>query len=135
MTRIKNKLENLGKAFARLKEVSDLPMDRHKTQLEATIQCFEYTVELVWKSLKVILEEERFDFSPSPKKILQKAYQLDWLENEKTWIEMIDDRNLSVHVYDEKIIEEIYNRIKNQYVKEIESLYNKLYDEYYEQAE
>jgi hypothetical protein len=32
---------------------------------------------------------------------------------------MLDDRNLSSHIYDDKTSEEIFDRIKNVYLKQI----------------
>jgi nucleotidyltransferase substrate binding protein (TIGR01987 family) len=41
--------------------------------------------------------------SGSPKETLRQAYALGWIHEEKVWLDMLDDRNLSTHAYDEKI--------------------------------
>ncbi len=106
-------LETLGRALARLKEALDTPVDS-SIILDATIQRFEFTVELYWKTLKALLSLEKFEVN-SPKAALRKAYAQGWLDDEQLWLKMADDRNLSSHVYNESTAREIYDRIQKYY--------------------
>ena len=108
--RLEFSAEKLGRALDRLDEALSAP---HTDLLvDATIQRFEFTVELLWKTLKRALEERGRSVSATPADVLSAAWQADWLEDdEDTWIAMIKDRNLSSHVYDEAGAFDIYSRI------------------------
>jgi nucleotidyltransferase substrate binding protein (TIGR01987 family) len=65
---------------------------------DATIQRFEFVVELCWKTLKRCLLIEGIE-AYTPKEVLKQAFQSHWLDSEKIWLEMLDDRNLMSHIY------------------------------------
>lgn len=112
--RIQQKCANLAKALQRLGAALETPMDSHKFIVEATIQCFEFCYELTWKILKVALEREGITAN-TPRTIFQEAYQTAWIHDEQLWLMMLDDRNLTSHVYNEKLAMEIYQRIKKYF--------------------
>lgn len=111
-TKIKLGFAKLKKALAALELMSCEPMQDNRGNIDATIQRFEFTIELFWKLLKHILESKG-TLVRSPKDVLQEAYMNNLIDDEKQWIKMLDDRNLSSHTYDEKLADEIYARIKN----------------------
>ncbi len=106
--------ENLEKSLASLQEVVEL----EKTDINgsATIQRFEYTFELFWKLLKKIIEfrSVKNDLAFT-KDILREAYAGFLISDGDVWIEMLKDRNLTVHTYNEDLAQEIYHRICNEY--------------------
>lgn len=53
----------------------------------------------------------------SPKQALQEAYQMEWINDEKLWIQMLDDRNETSHTYNDEIANRIYSHINNYYTK------------------
>ena len=115
---------SLGDAISRLEEVLDTPLDDHRVVIDATIQRFEFTFELLWKNLKRFLSKEGIEVR-SPRETLKKAYQLHWLDNEEVWLKMMHDRNATCHIYDEDKAHEIYERIR-LYTSLIKSVYEKL---------
>lgn len=118
------KFTNLGRALKKLDEVCAKPLDEEKIMIDATIQRFEFTYELFWKILKVLLENEGVE-ATTPKNVLQEAYKANWIEDEKLWLAMLDDRNITSHVYKEEKAFEIYEHIKN-YNKEMQRVYRNL---------
>jgi nucleotidyltransferase substrate binding protein (TIGR01987 family) len=52
-----------------------------------------------------------------PKDVFRKAWQLGLLKHgtEASWLKMIEDRNLTVHTYDETFAREMVERIRNIY--------------------
>lgn len=62
----------------------------------------------------------------SPKESIQEAFQFGLLENEDVFLNMLDDRNLTSHIYNRTDSEKIFERIKNSYVKEIGNLLTRL---------
>lgn len=117
----KESFQSLGDALDRLQEVLDMPLDEHRVVLDATIQRFEFTFELFWKTLKRFLYLEGVE-TKSPRETLKMAYQLKWLNDEQLWLNMLRDRNETSHVYDEDKAKEIYNKIK-QYYPHLRSIY------------
>lgn len=112
-TNLNQNIENLGDALQRL---GDALKKRRKNKLEidGTIQRFEFTIELYWKTLKRALEEQNIKVL-TPKETLQKAFQLGWLMDEMAWLQMMKDRNETSHVYDQAVANRIYKNIKGYF--------------------
>jgi nucleotidyltransferase substrate binding protein (TIGR01987 family) len=117
-------LEQFGKALLRLEEAIQRSAEDDDMIIDATIQRFEFTVELCWKALKKLLREEGVT-ATTPRHVLQEAYSFKWLENEDIWLRMLRDRNLTSHTYREEQAREIYERIPS-YCLEFRKLYNTL---------
>jgi len=79
--------------------------------IDGSIQRFEFCFELGWKLLKKMLMHLEGLEAVSPKKSLQLAYQLNWIDNEQAWLKMLQDRNLTLHTYREEYAQEIYARL------------------------
>lgn len=94
---------------------------------DATIQRFEFTYELCWKTLKFFLNEKGVLCS-TPKECFQKALQngLIAAEQEGLYLSMIQDRNLTSHVYREKTADEVYARVKKDHISLLKSVAEKL---------
>ena len=104
-------LDQLQRALHALEEaVSEEPGPK-RFLIDATIQRFEFTFELYWKTAKRFLEAE--GFAPgTPRETLIEAYGQGWIEDEGLWLSMMQDRNLSSHAYNELLADEIYERVK-----------------------
>jgi nucleotidyltransferase substrate binding protein (TIGR01987 family) len=120
--KIKYKISKLKKALDSLTKI--LAMEETDIVRDATIQRFEYTSELFWKVFKVMLEAQAKEVA-TPKQALIGAYQSGWINDEKLWLEIMKDRNISSHVYDEEQINEIYKRIKT-YLPEMQRIFEVL---------
>ena len=84
---------------------------------DATIQRFEFTFETVWKALKLYLARQGYD-SGGPRSTLKKAFEEDLIsssEEASRWLEMLDDRNMTTHAYDEALAQRIYGRVVSDY--------------------
>lgn len=106
--------KQLGDALKRLHEALQKPLDKDNMNRDATKQRFEFTIELFWKVLKKFLLWEKI-VTHSPRETLQNAYSFNWIDNEKLWLRMMDDRNLTSHTYREEIAIQIYENIKEYY--------------------
>lgn len=117
------KFETFKKAFQSLEAIYLKPIEADRSNVDATIQRFEFTIELAWKWLKdYFLEHDIILYYP--KEILQEAYRVQLIENENVWLNMLKDRNLTSHTYDEKLADAIYQRIK-EYVPAFRKLLEK----------
>jgi nucleotidyltransferase substrate binding protein (TIGR01987 family) len=81
--------------------------------IAGVIQMFEFCYELSWKYLKFKLEEAGV-VSTTPKDVLTKAYQNKIIHDEKIWLDIIKDRNLSVHTYNKLLADELVEKIKDK---------------------
>jgi nucleotidyltransferase substrate binding protein (TIGR01987 family) len=92
--------------------------------LDVATKRFEFTYEMAWKSLKRALDYLGID-ARSPRPIFKEAYTQGLLQDEQVWLDMIEMRNLSSHVYDEFEISRILTELE-RYLAAFESLHAKL---------
>lgn len=102
-------LEDLGRSLERLAEAVQVPAEQ-PLAIDGTIQRFEFTFELFWKAIRRLLAAQDLEAN-SPKAVLQHAYRLGWLDDERQWLKVMEDRNLTWHTYREPLALEIYRRI------------------------
>ena len=113
------------RAAAPLDEVAALP----ETDIvrDAAIQRFEFTFELVWKTLQLYLEHEGFE-SAGPRE-LKRAFIVRLISDQDeadVWLQMLDDRNLTSHAYDETLAVRIYTRIVHDYAPRLARMAEKI---------
>jgi nucleotidyltransferase substrate binding protein (TIGR01987 family) len=106
-------MQKLEKALCRLEEVVNL-QDANPLLTDATIQRFEFCIELFWKTFRHLLALEGRE-TYSPKESLQAAYQLGWLQDEQAWLGMLKDRSLTSHTYNELLAEQIVQHVRLYY--------------------
>ncbi len=112
-------LERLEQAFKRLKEA--LPKVEDDLDRDGVIQRFEFTVELLWKTLKLILAYQGVECF-TPRQCVKEAFRAGLIPDDEIILDMIADRNRSSHIYDEETAEEIFERISKVYVKALEKI-------------
>jgi nucleotidyltransferase substrate binding protein (TIGR01987 family) len=81
---------------------------------DAAIQRFEYTFEALWKAAQSYLREAEGLVVGSPKGVVRLSLQVGLLDVDDTRLAlaMADDRNLTVHAYNEAIAEAISRRLE-----------------------
>ena len=123
MRSIDFKYMNLKRAYDRLLEVSNLYDGKDDIVRDSLIQRFEFTYELTHNTLKKFMKylgvtlENLF-----PRTIFKKAYVNNLISNELVWINLLEDRNSTSHIYNEELEDEIADRIVNKYVDAIGEL-------------
>ena len=112
----------LERATRRLAETLALkPTQIHQ---DATIQRFEFTFELAWKAMQSFAFQKGMK-AVSPKDTLRTAAQLGLIKDIEDWFDFLDARNLSSHLYDEKMANLVYQQAKKFHL-EVEKLIGKL---------
>ena len=99
-------LKSFEKALLQLSdalEESESPIVR-----DACLQRFEFSYELLWKTLKVFLEEIHGVRAVSPRQVFKEAFALSIIDEELTFVEMIESRNTLAHTYNEEQATKIY---------------------------
>ena len=107
------KLDAFGKVLQRFQE--SLQYDESQPLVvDASIQRFEFCIELSWKTLKAALAQEGISAN-TPRECLQQAYAAHWFDDEAAWLSMLKDRNLTSHAYREDLALAIYRRLPGHY--------------------
>lgn len=116
-------LGDLKKAVDNLREVLNL---KEKTEIirDSAIKRFEICFDLTWKAIKIYAKGEGVECY-SPRDCLHSAYQLKLIDDEEDWLNMVNDRNLTTHLYDEKQAEKVYSKLP-KYLDLFEILLNSI---------
>ncbi len=114
MARLHDKYADYNKAVFRLKEVLNTDTS-NELVYDAAIKRFEFNYELAWKLMKTYMEYAGIGEVNSPRAAFKESFAAGIISNGDVWIEMIDDRILSAHTYDENMAIEIFGRIKTKY--------------------
>ncbi|WP_117232559.1 HI0074 family nucleotidyltransferase substrate-binding subunit [Vibrio maerlii] len=113
--RWKQRLQNLSKAQRRLSRACDQE-SYNELELAGLVQTFEFSFELMWKTLKDLLEFEGFDVA-SPRSVIRTALEARHIDSEQceTLLEALMKRNLLSHTYDEQNVLQAQELIKSQF--------------------
>lgn len=103
-------LTALQKATASL--ANALAQDYNEFTRDATIQRFEYTYELSWKTLKRYLSQYTGSQEHNIKAIFREAAQQGLIADTQPWFVYHQARNLTSHTYHEATAEEAYQAAK-----------------------
>ncbi len=112
MDRLKERLQVAGKALATFCELTLTDADDDVVR-DAAIQRFEYTFEATWKAAQLFLREREGMEQGSPKGVMRTCLQVGLLTEDQVRLalEMADDRNLTVHTYNEELARKIFSRL------------------------
>jgi len=113
--RIKEIYADFKKAFARLSEALDEDIDKGSIIIDGAIQRFEFTFELAWKLARAMLSYNGIE-ADSPRLVIKEAFRMKIFADGQGWIDMLEDRNKTSHIYDERTAREIYKKIKKNHV-------------------
>lgn len=119
--RWQQRFANYRKALVKLNQAVKLLSEQIKREdvvdellQEGLIQRFEYTHELAWKVMKDYAEYQGYTDIRGSRDAIRKALEMNLIDD-KHWMGTIEDRNLTVHNYDNEIASEIYENIMNVY--------------------
>ena len=122
MDRVKMRFRQARKALDTLLILVDLDPPT-AIERDAAIQRFEFSCELFWKACRDYLQEvEGLNFR-SPKKVIRGLHESEHIDREESslGLEMIDDRNRTVHTYNEELAIQIFKHLKTyaDYMNEV----------------
>ncbi|MBT3394303.1 MAG: nucleotidyltransferase [Waddliaceae bacterium] len=114
------RFNNFGKAYTQLKQAVELSRERPLSELEqqGLIQCFKYTHELAWKTLKDFLENSGNEKIYGSKDATREAFKLGLINDGDIWMSMIKSRNQTSHTYNRDAADEIVAVIIGSYFNE-----------------
>ncbi len=105
-------------SVARFREI--LAEEKTIVVRDAAIQRFEFCVELAWKCTQKFLRDQNL-VCRSPKECLKSAFAFGLIQDDPVWIEMLEDRNLTSHTYQEATANKVFERFP-QYLVKLEEL-------------
>ena len=90
------------------------------------IQFFEINFELSWNVMKEYMEAQGITDLRSPRDSIKKAFEMGLINDGHLWIQALENRNLTLHTYDEARTKKIVSTIEQTYIHILRDLYNKL---------
>ncbi|MNR82104.1 Nucleotidyltransferase substrate binding protein like protein [compost metagenome] len=108
MERLIERLAIARRALSTLREAIDRGLSDAIVR-DAAIQRFEFTFEATWKAAqRFLLEAESLEVA-SPKGVIRASFQAGLLDDDLTRraLAMANDRNLTIHTYNEALAEQI----------------------------
>lgn len=121
------RLASFSRAYSRLREALEGdPEALSSLELEGLVRRFDYTFELGWKLLKDRLEHDGALLpTVTPRAVVRAAYEARLIEDGDAWMDMLTDRNRTSHMYDEDVISELVESIRDRYL----TLFGRLHDQ------
>ncbi|MCC8073133.1 MAG: HI0074 family nucleotidyltransferase substrate-binding subunit [Clostridiales bacterium] len=127
MSKLSEKLQKFLQAIQRLSEaINEYDENATSTVRDGVIQRFEFCTELAWKATREYLLDQGYIEINSPKSVMKKAFAEGLITDENLWIDLINARNITSHIYDENTAVEIFTDIKERYASAFRSLADKL---------
>ena len=126
--RWKQRLDNYHYALIQLQHVIKLARSRPLTDLEkqGLIQAFEFTHELSWNVMKDYFVYQDNSEITGSRDVVHEAFSKGLLDDGEGWMAMIKSRNLSSHAYNQKIADEIIEKILSCYGTLFDSFFDKM---------
>lgn len=111
MEELKRRIAFATAALATLREALAEP--KSKIVRDAAIQRFEYSFETTWKAAQRYLRVREGLDQASPSRVIRSSHALGLLDEgqARLGLQMIEDRNRTVHTYNERLAEQIYDRL------------------------
>ena len=129
------RFENLQRALKQLQMAITTHDARPDDELIviALIKAYEFSFELSWKTLKDLLAWNGLDVK-LPREVLKQAFATGLLENGQLWIDMLEQRNLMAHTYDQARAQQAAALICERYWPELQGLHNSLQERVRQEA-
>jgi len=123
--RWKQRFSNYQKALGQLHKFVDKG-ELSELEEQGLIKAFEYTYELAWTTLKDFLEFQGQSDLFGPRDTIQKAFQLNLIEDGEEWMDMLKNRNRTSHTYNQETAREISQAVTTVYYPLFQKLNKKL---------
>ncbi len=116
-------IDRMNQALSRLEDA----LGRVKDDLDrdGAIQRFEFSIELLWKTLRIIPDYQGISCQ-SPRNCIKMAFRHGLIEDGEVFLDMIEDRNRSSHIDNDQVAEAIFQRIKSVYAGSLRRLLSTL---------
>ena len=123
--RWKQRFDNLQRAHRRLCWALEIePQDPENDLIRmAVIKAYEVTFDLSWKTLKDFLAYNGID-AKLPREVLKQAFATGLVSDGQLWIDMLEERNLMAHTYDDTRARQAVRLIQERYLAGLQQLHD-----------
>ena len=111
LERINELCLDYGNAVKRLSEGMRDDVKKGSIAVDGTIQRYEFTFELAWKTVKRFAEDDGISECNSPKSALKAAFANGWIDSEDIWLDMLMSRNKMSHTYSASSALTVYEKL------------------------
>lgn len=120
--RLDKKFEDFKRAFEKLSQLKNLALDR-EILFELSAKRLEYTFEILWKLIKLILEAQGV-LCYSPLDCFKNLYQSGAIDENlyRELVKLTRVRNTIVHIYDFSTAEEVYSYVVEELVPSLDKM-------------
>lgn len=139
-TKVGRKLSDLEAALANFRDALTLepalfPELLADTVKSGQIQKFEFTIELLWKTVQAFLYEVDGVDVVTPKSVAKEFVEAGYCDDDtyELFVRSINDRNLLSHIYRQEMAESIRENLP-QYVRMVELIVSVMHDKLHEQG-
>jgi nucleotidyltransferase substrate binding protein (TIGR01987 family) len=108
--RWKQRFQNYEKAYLQLQRFLKKE-SLNEFEEQGLIKCFEYVYELAWNLMKDYLVYQGIVGITGSRDAIRQAFNKGLIHDGEVWFQMIDDRIITVHTYNEAMAEMIEKRI------------------------
>ena len=107
-------------------EIYNAEEEMSDTEKAGLIQFFEMAYELAWNTIKDFYEGQGEVNIQGSRSAFRLAFNRGLIRDGETWLDMVDDRVITVHTYDEEKSKMIINKIVNVHYPLLLQLENRL---------
>jgi nucleotidyltransferase substrate binding protein (TIGR01987 family) len=112
--RWKQRLANFNKALSQLKKFIEKGA-LNELEEQGLVQAFEYTYELAWNVVRDYLREQGNQDIHGSRDAIREAFSLELIRDGEGWMEMLKDRNLAAHTYNQETARAIAEHVATRY--------------------
>lgn len=123
--RWRQRFANFRRALEQLEGFFD-PPPRNEREQQGLIKAFEYCFELGWNSLRDLMRARGVSDLIGSRDTLRQAFRLGLIEDGEGWMQMVQDRNLTSHTYNQARAEQIAANIQERYLRCFQDLRQRL---------
>lgn len=104
-------------AFKQLESSVQLSKQRSLSELEkqGLIKAFEFTYELAWNVMKDYFEYQGTTSIMGARDAVRESFQKGLVADGEAWMQMIQSRNQTSHTYNQKVADEIVEKVVERY--------------------
>jgi nucleotidyltransferase substrate binding protein (TIGR01987 family) len=120
--RFTQRFSNLEKAYTQLMLALERDTTHDPIVRSGLIKTFEFTFELIWKTMKDRLEYDGI-IAASPREVIKQAFVAGYITDGAAWLDMLEKRNLMAYTYDEALSKEAESLIRNTFTPRVTEVY------------
>ncbi|QPK62462.1 nucleotidyltransferase substrate binding protein [Methylomonas sp. LL1] len=120
-TRWQQRFSNYQKALEQLRKFIEHG-ELNELEEQGLIQAFEYTHELAWNVLRDYLLFKGHQAIHGSRDATREAFKLELITDGECWMDMIRDRNRTVHTYNQETAQSIASNIRERFFAQFEQL-------------